>query len=93
MEVLAEDHRRNRLIMDFVQATQESDEHAKSEPASDDPLLTSGKRVAHRRYLTHSDAAGGTIFQRQAAAQAQRLEHAVRHVFHHKQVPHSEGGE
>lgn len=84
MEVLAEDHRRNRTV-DFLVSSLEDDESGGRPPEDPKPLLGSKKRVAHRRYLTHSDVGPGTIFQRQAATQQRRLEGAVKYAFEYKQ--------
>ena len=82
MEILAEDHRRNRTVDFFHEGVEQEDGAAADEPKA---LPNSGKRVAHRRYLTHSDVGPGTIYERQAASQRRRLEGAVKHAFDYSQ--------
>ena len=79
MEVLAEDHRlkRNRNL-EFAEGGFDADEEVDDD---DGPKLTNGPRVAHRRYLTAPGVGPGTAFQRQQAAQRQRLETAEANAF------------
>ena len=77
MEVLAEDHRRARFV-EFGDAA--ADEPPPDEQEKPQLQLLKGT-AAHRRFLTHRGVGEGTVYQRAAAAQKQRLEEATEAAF------------
>ncbi len=86
MEVLAEDHRFARnvefsTLADGEEAPDDEDGDAQQKQL---PLGPHGPGMAHRPYLTHKGVGAGTIFERQRAAQRQRLAVAQESAFSYR---------
>ena len=84
MEVLAEDHRHKLVKLEFVDDDGQEGGPGASGDGDEKPALTSGPKLAHRRYLTAPGVGPGTAYQRQQASQRQRLEAAEAHAFDYR---------
>lgn len=82
MEVLAEDHRHGKRNLEFLEGGDGA--HGANDGKDDDAPLGSGPKVAHRQYLTNAGVGPGTQYQRQQAAQRQRLEIAESNSFDYR---------
>jgi hypothetical protein len=91
MEVLAEDHRHKLVHVEFTAGDDagRADGDGDGDGDGDDerPELRGGPRLAHRQYLTAPGVGQGTVFERQAAAQKQRLSVAEAHAFDYQLPP------
>ena len=67
MEVIAEDHRHKLVKLEFATDGGGGGGRPDADDADDDDgkPLSSGPRLAHRRYLTAPGVGPGTVFQRQ----------------------------
>lgn len=69
--------------VEYVTLSREETPNANEEEDGEkgESKILAGPRVAHRQYLTHAGVGPGTAYQRQQAAQRQRLSAAEESVF------------
>ena len=83
MEVLAEDHRFARVV-EYTNEYTATGGGADEDEDGDREALPEPRLLAHRQYLEHNGVGPGTIFQRQQAAQRQKLERASAQAFSYR---------